>query len=48
VEHETLVRTIFEPKAKKHLPFFSRFIKKNPLSAEAALLDSKIFVVYLA
>jgi hypothetical protein len=29
VERETFVRTIFEPKAKKHLPFFTRFIKKN-------------------
>jgi hypothetical protein len=26
---ETFVRTIFEPLAKKHHPFFSRFTKKE-------------------
>jgi hypothetical protein len=26
---ETFVRTIFEPLAKKHLPFFSGFTKKE-------------------
>jgi hypothetical protein len=29
VEREIFVRTVFEPQTKKHLPFFSRFIKKN-------------------
>jgi hypothetical protein len=27
--HEIYARTIFEPSAKKHLPFFSCFIKKG-------------------
>jgi hypothetical protein len=27
--HETFVHTVFEPLAKKHLPFFSRFTKKE-------------------
>jgi hypothetical protein len=27
--HEIYARTIFEPSAKKHLPFFSCFIKKE-------------------
>jgi hypothetical protein len=35
MEREIFVRTVFEPQAKKHPLFFSRFIKKNPLSAEA-------------
>jgi hypothetical protein len=26
---ETFVRTVVEPVAKKHLPFFSRFTKKE-------------------
>jgi hypothetical protein len=29
VERETFVHTVFEPQAKKHLPFFSRFINKK-------------------
>jgi hypothetical protein len=29
--HEICIRTIFEPSAKKHLPFFSCFVKKKPL-----------------
>jgi hypothetical protein len=29
VMHETFVHTIFEPLAKKHLPFFSCFTKKK-------------------
>src|SRR5688572_3791717 len=29
VMHETFVHTVFEPLAKKHLPFFSCFTKKN-------------------
>jgi hypothetical protein len=28
--HEICVHTIFEPSAKKHLPFFSCFVNKNP------------------
>jgi hypothetical protein len=27
--HEIYTRTIFEPSAKKHLPFFSCFVKKE-------------------
>jgi hypothetical protein len=27
--HETFVHTVFEPLAKKHLPFFSCFTKKK-------------------
>jgi hypothetical protein len=27
--HEIYVHTVFEPSAKKHLPFFSCFIKKD-------------------
>jgi hypothetical protein len=27
--HEICVHTIFEPSAKKHLPFFSCFVKKE-------------------
>jgi hypothetical protein len=42
VERETFVHTVFDPKAKKHLPFFSRFINKNPLSTEVTLLDSMV------
>jgi hypothetical protein len=35
---ETFVHTVFEPLAKKHLPFFSRFTKKEiPTSAETIL-----------
>jgi hypothetical protein len=26
--HETYIHTVFEPLAKKHLPFFSCFVKK--------------------
>jgi hypothetical protein len=29
--HEICVHTIFEPSAKKHLPFFSCFVKRKPL-----------------
>jgi hypothetical protein len=29
VMHEICVHAIFEPSAKKHIPFFSCFIKKN-------------------
>jgi hypothetical protein len=28
--HEICVHTVFEPSAKKHLPFFSCFVKKKP------------------
>jgi hypothetical protein len=31
VMHEICVHTIFEPSAKKHLPFFSCFVKKTQL-----------------
>jgi hypothetical protein len=34
---ETFVRTVFEPLAKKHLSFFSRFTKK-----EIPLLFAKV------
>jgi hypothetical protein len=33
----TFVHTVFEPTAKKHLPFFSRFKKKSPFFAEATV-----------
>jgi hypothetical protein len=33
----TFVHTVFEPAAKKHLPFFSRFRKKSPFFAEATV-----------
>jgi hypothetical protein len=32
--HEIYAHTIFEPSAKKHLPFFSCFVKKNPFIAK--------------
>jgi hypothetical protein len=35
--HEIYTHTVFEPSAKKHLPFFSCFIKKR-LWPEGALL----------
>jgi hypothetical protein len=39
VRREIFVRTVFEPQAKKHLHFFSRFIKekKSPFFDEATL-----------
>jgi hypothetical protein len=37
VMRETFVHTVFEPAAKKHLPFFSRFRKKSPFFAEATV-----------
>jgi hypothetical protein len=27
--HETYIHTVFEPSAKKHLPFFLCFVKKK-------------------
>jgi hypothetical protein len=33
----TFVHTVFEPVAKKHLPFFSRFRKKSAFFAEATV-----------
>jgi hypothetical protein len=27
--HKTYIQTVFEPSAKKHLPFFSCFVKKK-------------------
>jgi hypothetical protein len=35
--HEIYAHTIFEPSAKKHLPFFSCFVKKKILSYDKAL-----------
>jgi hypothetical protein len=32
--HEIYAHTIFEPSAKKHLPFFSCFVKKTPFIAK--------------
>jgi hypothetical protein len=29
--HETYIHTVFEPLAKKHLPFFSCFVKKKDM-----------------
>jgi hypothetical protein len=29
--HETYIHTVFEPSAKKHLPFFSCFVKKEDM-----------------
>jgi hypothetical protein len=34
--HENYTHTVFEPSAKKHLPFFSYFIKKNIPSYDKA------------
>jgi hypothetical protein len=35
--HEICVHTIFEPSAKKYLPFFSCFIKKEPFYSTAVV-----------
>jgi hypothetical protein len=35
--HEIYAHTIFEPSAKKHLPFFSCFVKKKIPSYDKAL-----------
>jgi hypothetical protein len=35
VMHETFVHTVFESLAKKHLPFFSSFTKKDSPSIES-------------
>jgi hypothetical protein len=49
VMHESCVHTIFEPSAKKHLPFISCFAKKkSPLlchNCYIILLSTKIFLV---
>ena len=37
MERGTFVHTIFEPVAKKHLPFFPRCRKKSPFFAEATV-----------
>jgi hypothetical protein len=37
--HEICVHTIFEPSAKKHLPFFSCFVKKKSPSIVKLLYD---------
>jgi hypothetical protein len=29
--HETYIHTVFEPSVKKHLPFFSCFVKKEDM-----------------
>jgi hypothetical protein len=42
--HEIYVHTIFEPSAKKHLPFFSCFVKKKPFYSTVVLLSTKIFL----
>jgi hypothetical protein len=38
VMHESCVHTIFEPSAKKHLPFFSCFAKKKITPSMSRLL----------
>jgi hypothetical protein len=41
VMHESCVHTIFEPSAKKHLPFFSCFAKKkSPLLCHSCCIIS--------
>jgi hypothetical protein len=35
--HEICVHTIFEPSAKKHLPFFSSFVMKEPFYSTAVV-----------
>jgi hypothetical protein len=49
VTHENCVHTIFEPSAKKHLPFFSCFAnKKSRLlchNCYIILLSTKIYLV---
>jgi hypothetical protein len=32
--HEICIHTIFEPSVKKHLPFFSFFVKEKPSIAQ--------------
>jgi hypothetical protein len=39
--HETYAHTVFEPSAKKHLPFFSCFVKKEITSCDEA--DKTVF-----
>jgi hypothetical protein len=39
--HETYIHTVFEPLAKKHLPFISCFVKKEIPSCDKA--DKSIF-----
>jgi hypothetical protein len=48
VEREIFIRTVFEPQAKKHLPFFSRFIKKKSSFLPKQLLRFEGLVVDLA
>jgi hypothetical protein len=44
--HETYVHTVFEPSAKKHLPFFSCFVKKDaPSMASLIKLFPKVCFV---
>jgi hypothetical protein len=49
VMHETFVHTVFEPLAKKHLPFFSCFTKKKIplLSTQYWVLCHGFYVVIL-
>jgi hypothetical protein len=45
--HETYIHTIFEPSAKKHLPFFSCFVKKKiHLLKERSLLVTRLMKLY--
>jgi hypothetical protein len=39
--YETYTHTVFEPSAKKHLPFFSCFVKKEIPSCDKA--DKSVF-----
>jgi hypothetical protein len=48
VMHESCVHTIFEPSAKKHLPFFSCFAKKkSPLLCHICYLISLLTKISL-
>jgi hypothetical protein len=43
--HEICVHSVFEPSAKKHLPFFSCFAKKNCHDYCIIALLTKVFLL---
>jgi hypothetical protein len=46
VMRETFVHTVFEPLAKKHLPFFSRFTKKEFRFFAKTILNIMSWLLY--
>jgi hypothetical protein len=46
--HEIYAHTVFEPSAKKHLPFFSCFIKKEAPSMASLIKLYFLKVVFVA